>query len=453
MSTNESLSKIVIVPTGGTIQNTQPFVTSSKVKGLLNTLRAQRLHEPAAVKIAKENIDGDPLPIHEGEDPFWSVTLKPEDGLYLLPYMEPDRKPPSEYISAYVGINRLIEEIDRFGLDTRGRNNLIRNSANLVIRKIIDPRSGKELRVNGATFNVFELVLISNTVNDALAERDVVGCIVTQGTFSAEETACFLNYTVNSDKPVIVCASQRRHTSIGNDGDHNLLDAVRVATHPESKGKGVMMVMNEEILPAREVTKTNQRPDGFVSSGGASRTMGSIEEDQVTFYYQPLRKHTFKSHVSSRTPLPYTLPRVDIIKTYVGADSVPIEALVDRALKERRDVGNDTPKKHGIVVEGFAYSGRPHGFQMAALEKAVAKWGIPVALANRGDYGRVPHSSLALFVTCDNFMAVKARLLLILAIEKLGMLTPYRDPDKPTAEERAKLLAEIQAYQAIFDTH
>lgn len=444
---------MVIVPTGGTIQNTEPFVTSSKAGGTLNVRRPQRLYSPATVKIAKEDVDGRPLPLRSNEEPFWSVTLKPEDGLYSLPYMDPGHEPPSGYTGLYLGVRRLIEEIDSFGLDDRGRNNLLKNTANLVINEITDPRTGKELRVNGATFTVFELVLIANAVNEALADRDVVGCVVTQGTFTAEETSCFLNYVVNSDKPVVVCASQRRHMSIGNDGDRNLVDAVRVAIDPESRGKGVMLVMNEEILPAREVTKTNQRPDGFVSSGGSSRTMGTVEEDQVTFYYQPVRKHTLKSDVRSEKPLPHTLPRVDIIKTYAGADGVLIEALIDRALKERDSVSNSA-KKHGIVVEGFAYSGRPHTFQVQALEKAVTKYGIPVALANRGDYGRIPSGALGgLFITCDNFMAVKARLLLTLAIEKLGMLTPYNNPENPTAQEKTKLHSQIQAYQAIFDTH
>ena len=452
MCANKSLPKVVIVPTGGTIQNTEPFVTSSKAGGTLNVRRPQRLYAPATVKIAKEDVDGKALPIRSNEDPFWSVTLKPEDGLYLLPYMEPGHEPPSKYTGVYLGVRRLIEEIDNFGLDDRGRNNLLKNTANLVINEIIDPRTGRELRVNGATFTVFELVLIANAVNEALADRDAVGCVVTQGTFTAEETACFLNYVVNSDKPVVVCASQRRHMSISNDGDRNLVDAVRVAIHPESRGKGVMLVMNEEILPAREVTKTNQRPDGFVSSGGSSRTMGTIEEDQVTFYYQPVRKHTLKSDVRSEKPLPHMLPSVDIVKTYAGADGVLVEALIDRALKERSGA-SDSPK-HGIVVEGFAYSGKPHTFQVAALEKAVTKYGIPVALANRGDYGRIPSAAHGgLFITCDNFMAVKARLLLTLAIEKFGMLTPYDNPDKPTVQERTKLHSEVQAYQIIFDTH
>ena len=63
---------------------------------------------------------------------------------------------------------------------------------------------------------------------------------------------------------------------IGNDGDRNLLDSVRVATSPESRELGVVVVLNEEIHSAREVTKTNQRPSGFGS--GSLGILGSVED-------------------------------------------------------------------------------------------------------------------------------------------------------------------------------
>jgi L-asparaginase len=444
--------RIAIVPTGGTIQNTQPLITSTLGGGALNLLRAQRLYEPVSVKIAREDADGNPLSLERGEAPFRSVILNPEDGLYPLPYLEPGHAPAPKKTDLHIGVDRLIEEIDRFGLDIRGCNHLLSDLADLVVRKVIDPRSGKELRVGGEMFTLYELALIANRVNEALKEKDIDGCIVTQGTYTAEETACFLHYAVNSDKPVVLCASQRRHTSIGNDGDRNLVDAVRVAIHPEARGKGVLLVMNEEILPAREVTKTNQRPDGFVSSGGSARALGALEEDQVTFYFQPLRKHTFCSEVRARGPLPTLLPRVDIVKTYAGADGIPIDALMKRAVKERTSKVS-CPRKHGIVLEGFAFRGTPHRFQKASLEKAVTHYGIPVALANRGDDGRIPRSTGGLFIFCDNLMAVKARLLLTLAIERYGMLPAYRDPRHPTPIEKKHLERKIERYQHLFDTH
>ena len=89
-----TLPKIAIVPTGGTIQNGQPLVTSAKAGGPLNVLRPQRLYEPVTIKIAREDLDGNSLSPESSEEPFWTAMLEPEDGLYLLPPMEPGHNPP-----------------------------------------------------------------------------------------------------------------------------------------------------------------------------------------------------------------------------------------------------------------------------------------------------------------------------------------------------------------------
>src|SRR5690606_14368034 len=104
--------------------------------------------------------------------------------------------------------------------------------------------------------------------------------IITYGTFSAEETPYFLHLTSAPDKPIVLVCSQRRHGTLGNDGDRNLVDAIRVANAPDAVGKGVLVVINEEIHSAREVVKTNQRPSGFMSAAGIG-LLGHVEVDQV----------------------------------------------------------------------------------------------------------------------------------------------------------------------------
>ena len=124
--------------------------------------------------------------------------------------MEEGHEPAQTYSSFHLAAERVIEEIDRFGVDTNGRNGLLSDVADLRVHRVIDPDTGDELRRGGETFTMRELVLIANTVNEAIAASDVDGCIVTHGTFTTEETAAFLHYTVNSRKPVVVAASQRQ---------------------------------------------------------------------------------------------------------------------------------------------------------------------------------------------------------------------------------------------------
>ena len=130
----------------------------------------------------------------------------------------------------------------------------------------------------------------------------------------------------------------------------------------------------------------------------------------------------------------------------------PFADLMRRAYDEQFDEP-DHPG-HGLVVEGFAYSGVPHRFQRPELEQAVRRFGIPVALTSRGLRGRIPKEPTQdTFITADNLSAVKARLLLTLAIRVLGPLTPCRNWEDPSPEERDTQLAQIRQYQEIFDTH
>jgi L-asparaginase/Glu-tRNA(Gln) amidotransferase subunit D len=99
-------------------------------------------------------------------------------------------------------------------------------------------------------------------------------------------------------KPLVIVASQRKHDEVGNDGDRNLLDAIRLVLTPEARGKGVLVTLHEEIHSAREVVKTNQRPGGFHSLGRG--ILGHIEDDQVSFYATPIRRHTFRSEFNPR---------------------------------------------------------------------------------------------------------------------------------------------------------
>lgn len=255
------------------------------------------------------------------------------------------------------------------------------------------------LREGAETFTPREWLIIASAVNDAAQDPHVDGIVVTHGTYTTEETAYFLHLTARTDKPVVVTCSQRKHRSIGNDGDKNLYDAFRVATDPRAAGQGVTVVINDEIHCARDVTKTNQRPGGFQSRSVG--LLGGVEADGVSWYRSPRRRHTAASEF--RLPTDGTLPRVDIVATYAGADGAAVDAFVVAGAR-------------GIVVNGFSFSGKPHRDQLPALRRAVDA-DVPVVLVNRGGDGRVPVESTDGFVRGDNLTAQKARVLLSLALQ------------------------------------
>jgi L-asparaginase len=235
----------------------------------------------------------------------------------------------------------------------------------------------------------------------ALADRpDVAGVVVTHGTYTIEETAFFCHLTVDTDKPLVFTCSQRKHGLVGNDGDRNLLDAIRAAG-TLGGGVGAVLVAGEEIHSAREVYRCDQRPGGFAS--GSLGLLGSVELDRVSLYRRPARRHTARSEFGVRD-LPDTLPPVEILTTYVGAGDALVSAV--------RAGG-----AAGLVLAGFAPAGRPGPGQHDAIV-GLHGAGIPVVLTSRGRNGRVPGESEqpAPWLTGDNLSPFKARILLLVAL-------------------------------------
>ena len=259
-------------------------------------------------------------------------------------------------------------------------------------------------RVRSGSIRLAHWLDVARAAAEAADDSRVDAIIVTHGTFTTEETAFFLHLAVRTEKPLVVVASQRKHDEVGNDGDRNFLDAVRLALCPDARGKGVLVTLHEEIHSAREVVKTNQRPGGFVSFRHS--VLGHVETDQVSFYSAPTRRHTFRSEFDIRTI--YELPRVDVIAAYVGADDAAAQACVAAGAQ-------------GLVISGYAYNGRPSVDQQAGIEQIAAS-GIPVVLANRGGQGRIPVDWEDPYIQGDSLVPHKARILLMLG------LTTTKDP-------------------------
>ena len=178
---------------------------------------------------------------------------------------------------------------------------------------------------------------LARRINTAFREDpELAGMVVTSGTDTLEETAYFLNLTVRTDKPVVVVGSMRNPSTLGYEGAANLLEGFRVAAEPASRGKGVLVVLNDEINAAREVTKTDAlRLQTFQSRGYG--VLGVVDSDRVVYYRTGVKRHTAQSEfdVSSLKEL----PRVDVIMVYQGASGDLIKAAVDqgaRASSSRR---------------------------------------------------------------------------------------------------------------------
>ena len=127
---------------------------------------------------------------------------------------------------------------------------------------------------------------LAQRVNELFADRQgLAGIVVTSGTDTLEETAFFLHLTVRDPRPVVVVGSMRNPSTIGYEGAANLLEGVRVAADPASRNKGALVVLNDEINSARNVTKTDAlRLQTFRSREYGQ--LGVVDRDRVVFFSQ-----------------------------------------------------------------------------------------------------------------------------------------------------------------------
>ena len=152
-------------------------------------------------------------------------------------------------------------------------------------------------RVGSSSVSVQNWLDLGNAINKILREEPgVTGIVVTHGSNTSEETSYFLNLVTEGTKPVVVTGAQRQQNTLGEEGSRNLLDAVKVAASPGAQGKGVLLVVNEMIHAARDVTKRISSRIETWDSGDLG-VLGLVDKDQVTFYRTPTYKHTATSEL------------------------------------------------------------------------------------------------------------------------------------------------------------
>jgi L-asparaginase len=248
-----------------------------------------------------------------------------------------------------------------------------------------------------------DLKALSLLIAKRLADPDIAGAVFTHGTNTIEETAYFMNLTVRSEKPAVIVGAQRPFSTLSSDGPLNLLNAIRVAADPVSRGKGTLVVLNDEINAARDVTKTNTyRTETFQSR--ELGILGYADPDRVVFYRAPVRKHTVQSQFDL-TQIG-ELPKVTILYSYTGDDGDLAKAAVAAGAK-------------GLVIAG---TGAGHTQNARKILKELAdSTGVVVVRSARVGAGRVIRQDNWQepgFVAADNLSPQKARILLQLALSK-----------------------------------
>jgi L-asparaginase len=235
-----------------------------------------------------------------------------------------------------------------------------------------------------------------------LAHEDNAGVVVTHGTDTLEETAFFLDQVLPADKAIVITGAMRPASGLSADGPRNILDSVRVAVHPEARGRGVLVVLDEIIHSARGVTKTNTARVSTFQSPDIG-TAGAIVAGRTIFHR--------KAAPRAERSLPdleglSSLPRVDIVNACAGAQPDIVQACLDLGAQ-------------GLVLAGVG-NGNASKEMVAALAEAVSA-GVPVVRSTRAGSGFVARNleidddGLG-FVAAGPLNPAKARVLLQLVL-------------------------------------
>ncbi|MCU1403098.1 MAG: L-asparaginase [Microbacteriaceae bacterium] len=551
-----------------TVQNSEPLVTSNNARrkyGLpLRTnpdgtalvqdiVRAQRLAAPVTVYIeafSAHPLEEDAAELYAAPDGYltaagafiserasdsdvavYEATIGPDDGLFTLPYMARTRDgspweseglvpfgPGDETRQTfYPDASRLFEEINRFGLDVHGVNNILSSKGDYDFFRAAP--SGGYLNglseaqrtdvgegdippeIRGEDFYFYgpphlaqgtampTLARLTNLVQSVLGSGNYDGAIWLEGSPAVEETAYWMNLLIDTTVPISCNASQRPHGALGNDGDRNIVDSVdyiRSRIWAGSDGAdavGSVLLQEEQIFTSRDAQKADARPGGYVATGGHGGIIGTIGapgDPMLTFW--PAKAHTHRSAVNfTRIPssnpgvrrvngvvssvdvpikdadgalLADAIPKVTIVKyARYGMDDYSDDPMLQVEIRARIDSNLAKASLAGFVLEGNAPFGRGDESEMAALRRAVAH-GMPVVRTSRGNAeGMVAHAPGEVFIAGNTLTSTKARLLLMACLLRFGSLPPAADPENPTSEEWDAIRAKVAEYQGVFDTH
>ncbi|KAB8217312.1 Asparaginase/glutaminase [Aspergillus novoparasiticus] len=239
------------------------------------------------------------------------------------------------------------------------------------------------------------LLRLSKQINEVVCnDPTMAGAVVTHGTDTLEESAFFLDATVNCRKPVVIVGAMRPSTAISADGPLNLLQSVTVATSPKARDRGALIVMNDRIVSAFYASKTNANTvDTFKAIEMGN--LGEVVSNKPYFFYPPV-KPTGKTEVDTRNIT--SIPRVDILYSYEDMHNDTLYSAIDNGAK-------------GIVIAGSGAGSVSTPFS-AAMEDITTKHNIPIVASTRTGNGEVPSAAESSQIASGYLNPAKTRVLL-----------------------------------------
>ncbi|MFJ5772323.1 asparaginase [Psychrobacillus sp. NPDC093180] len=204
-----------------------------------------------------------------------------------------------------------------------------------------------------------EMLKLKQIIEQYMREQTIDGVVITHGTDTLEETAYFLDLTLNTSIPVVITGAMRSSNEIGSDGLYNLVSAIKVACSDEARDKGVLVVLNDEIHTAENVTKTHASNVSTFQSPQYG-PIGFISKSIVHFHHTPLHRTVL--------PIDGISKRVGLFKVYAGMEPDLLAASIELGYS-------------GIVLEGLGQGNVPPS--LTPIIDEILKKEIPIVIVSR----------------------------------------------------------------------
>ncbi|WP_404458034.1 asparaginase [Sutcliffiella horikoshii] len=236
-----------------------------------------------------------------------------------------------------------MSEDEQTGAVTPGERNPL-TTIPLVVDSNIHIESHELFNLPSPHITSQHMLLLSKFIDQQAMEHGIEGFVVTHGTDTLEETAFFLDLTVQTRVPIVLTGAMRSSNEIGSDGPYNLLSSVKVAASEEAKNKGVLVVLNDEVHTAKNVTKTHTSNIATFQSPQYG-PIGIVTKRGAFFHHSPVSEDKYQVDSVKKN--------VMLLKAYAGMDSSIFHALkdmqVDGVILEALGQGNIPP----TAVEGI----------------------------------------------------------------------------------------------------
>jgi L-asparaginase len=258
-----------------------------------------------------------------------------------------------------------------------------------------------------------EMMKLKNIIEEYNQHGNIDGAVITHGTDTLEETAYFLDLTVQANFPIVVTGAMRSSNEIGSDGLYNLISSIRVASSLEARGQGVLVVLNDEIHTAVNVTKTHTSNISTFQSPQYG-PIGIVTKRGVLFHHTPTKHENYSVKEIDK--------KVLLLKAHAGMDSSLLKAIVSL-------------KVDGVVIEALGQGNLPP----SALEgvKNFIQNNIPVVIVSRsyggivqdiyGYEGGGKHLKELGVIFSNGLNGQKARIKLQIALSKTNKMSEIKE--------------------------